>query len=91
MAYFNVDTITAELYDKFPELTPASIDRLVKGALREIAKRASLGQPVSINARLIAMKNKGLDFYALYMPASSKVRFGKIYKYERSGNSKRKK
>jgi len=84
MQYFNVDDITKHLYGLFPELTPETIDRLAKGALRELAKRAELGQPASINARMMSTQ-KGLDFYAVYMPAEPEVMFGKIYKYERGG------
>ena len=90
MQYFNVDDITAHLYTKFPELTQDSINRIAKGTLRELAKRAELGQPASINARMMT-RAEGLDFYAVYMPADAEVRFGKIYKYEKGGKRKRKK
>jgi hypothetical protein len=88
MEYFTVDDIIAHLETKFPELTKGSIQRIAKGALRELGKRAEMGKPVSINGRMMA-RQKGLDFYAVYMPADEQVKFGKIYKYD--GGSKRKK
>lgn len=89
MQYFNLDDIAEDLYKKFPELTKASVKRIASSALKEIAKRAETGKPISINGRTM-LKNEGFDFYALYMPADAPIIFGKIYKYDNRGKRKRK-